>query len=325
MLLRSIIRAALAALLLVAMATAAAAGPWVLGPREFHASLGGGFFSSGSAYDAVGDRVALDGLFERRTIDAEVDFSARRWLGMRLALPIVSATSRDNGSATAPATDTGLGDLQIGLRIPLISGPTALALNLDWQAPSGYNRVLAPLVADDAWKASGGGLQELEGSLQLGMPLGGRGFLQLGGGWRYEALIFGEFYEDADGSAIDVSTVGPTAAERNWSSHVTADASLGIWFSERLLVAGSYRGELPMATGRVTGGPSIYEPLEITSHLAGSRVTYHVDDRLAVFAGSWHTPGGENVLHLDRFFAGLSWRSTSLKRLQGSLGSARRS
>lgn len=321
--LRPMTRAALAALLLAVHASVAAAGPWVLGPREYHASLGGSFFSAGSGYDAAGERVALDGLLERRSIDAEVEFSARRWLGMRLALPIVSATARDNGSVTAPVTNTGLGDLRVGLRVPVLTGARALAVNLDWQAPSGYNRVLAPLVADQSWKAAGSGLQALEASLQFGTPVGARGFLQLGGGARYEALLFGEFFEDSDGN-IDTSAVGVDAAERDWAMHITADAALGLWFTDRLLVAGIYRGEFAQSTGRIVDGPNGLAPLEMTSHLAGSRVSYHLDDRLEVFAGSWHSPGGENVLHLDQFYAGLGWRATRLHRSQGFLGSARR-
>jgi len=312
-------RAALAALLLVTCASVAAAGPWVLGPREYHASLGGSFFSAGSGYDAAGERVPLGGLLERRTIETEVEFSARRWLGMRLALPIVSATARYNGSAAAPLTNTGLGDLRVGLRIPVLTGARALAVNLDWQAPSGYNRVLAPLVADDAWKGAGSGLQKVEASLQLGLPVGQRGFLQLGGGYRHEGLVFG----GRDG-ADDLTTPAVDDPARDWADHLTADAALGLWFTDRLLVTGLYRGEYAGATGRVIDNGSGPVALEITSHLAGSRVSYHIDERLDVFAGSWHSPGGENVLHLDQFYAGLGWRSTRLHRSQGPLGSARR-
>ncbi len=312
--LRSSLRAALALLALAVSASSAAAGPWVLSPNDFHASLGGSFFSAGSAYNADGDRVALGGLAERRAIDASVEFSVRRWLGMRLAIPVVSATSRDNSSGTA-FTNTGLGDLRMGLRVPIVSGATALALNLDWQAPSGYNRVLAPLVADDAGKGAGAGLQKLEASLQLGLPLGQRGFLQLGGGYRHEGLVFGSRKTDG----------GPGDPELDWADHMTADAALGVWFTERLLVAGVYRAEIAGATGRQVAGPgNTLVDDEVTTQLAGSRITYRVDDRLDVFAGSWHSPGGTNVLHLDQFHAGIAWKSTRLNRLQGFLGNAKR-
>jgi hypothetical protein len=62
----------------------------------------------------------------------------------------------------------------------------------------------------------------------------------------------------------------------------------------------------------------------VASHLAGARFTYRVDSRLDAFAGSWHSPAGEHVLHLDRFYAGLAWKSTKLGRQQGFLGSDRR-
>ena len=314
MLLRSSVRAALAALSLAATATAATAGPWLLSSNDYQASLGGSFYSAGSAYDADGGRAPLGGLVERRAITADVEFSARRWLGMRLAIPIVSATVRDNGSM-AGLTNTGLGDLRVGLRMPVLTGARALAVNLDWQAPSGYNRAIAPLVADDLWKGAGSGLQKLEASLQLGMPVSDRGFLELGGGYQYEALVFGS--RQTDGALDD--------PQRDWADHLTANAALGLWFSDRLLVAGLYRGDYAAATGRqVTAPGNTLVDYEVTSQLAGSRITYRVDDKLDFFAGSWHSPGGKNVLHLDQFYAGLAWKSTHLTRNQGFLGNSRR-
>jgi hypothetical protein len=45
-----------------------------------------------------------------------------------------------------------------------------------------------------------------------------------------------------------------------------------------------------------------------------------VDDRMDVFAGSWHTASGRNVLHTDQFFAGIAWKQTGLDRLAGAMG-----
>ncbi len=314
MYLRTTVRAALAALSLALTATAAAAGPWVLAANEFQASLGGSYFSAGSFYDASGERILVGGLAERRAIQTDVEFSAKSWLGMRLALPIVSATARDNVTRST-FTNTGLGDLRIGLRVPVLRGATALAVNVDWQAPSGYNRDLAPLVADDMWKGAGAGLQKLEASLQLGMPVSNRGFLQLGGGYRHEGLVFGS--RKIGGS--------PSDPELDWADHLTADASFGLWFSDRLLVAGVYRGEYAGATGRQVVGPSSTPvDYEVTTQLAGSRIVYRVDDKLDFVVGSWHSPGGTHVMHLDQFYAGLAWKSTRLNRLQGFLGNAQR-
>ena len=42
--------------------------------------------------------------------------------------------------AVGSATTTGLEDFRLGLRFGLQQGPTALAAELDWQAPMGYDR-----------------------------------------------------------------------------------------------------------------------------------------------------------------------------------------
>ena len=34
-----------------------------------------------------------------------------------------------------------------------------------------------------------------------------------------------------------------------------------------------------------------------------------------MFAGTWHTEGGRNVLHTDQFYAGIAWKQTGLDRL----------
>ena len=60
--------------------------------------------------------------------------------------------------------------------------------------------------------------------------------------------------------------------------------------------------------------------LEVKRLLAGPRVTYRVDERMDVFAGSWHTAGGRNVLHYDLYYCGIAWKNTSLDRLAGALG-----
>jgi hypothetical protein len=49
-------------------------------------------------------------------------------------------------------------------------------------------------------------------------------------------------------------------------------------------------------------------------------VTYRVDERMDVFAGSWHTPRGRNVLHHDLYYCGIAWKHTGLDRLAGALG-----
>ena len=49
--------------------------------------------------------------------------------------------------------------------------------------------------------------------------------------------------------------------------------------------------------------PGAHGPeLQSVHMLAGERITYRVDDRMDVFAGSWHNPSGRNTLHADQFF-----------------------
>jgi len=294
----SLRRISVTALAVAALATcgasAALAGPWSLAPGEYYTELRGSFFSSGTYYDADGERMPVHGLYEQRAVSSVTELGWKKRWSVQLSLPLLSNTVRELGGPTA--TSSGLGDFGLGLRYALRNGPSATAIQLGWRAPAGYNPNLGP--------GLGSGLQRLEASLGVGMPLGRGGFLQFGGGYAYDYLAIGS--RKSDDSASDT--------ERKWADHVVANAALGLWMGQ-LLVSGQYEGEIASSAGR--------DP-QSTSHLVGPRFTYRVDDRLDAFFGSWHSPGGENVLHLDQYYAGVAWKMTKLNRLQGFLGGDKR-
>lgn len=287
-----------AAALAAGGATVAAAGPWALAPGEYYTELRGSFFSTGSYYDNDGNRMPYDGLREQRSVRSYSELGWKKRWSVQMALPLLSNTVRDAGGATG--TSSGFGDLDLGLRLSLANGPRATAVQLRWTAPAGYNPDIPP--------GLGSGLQRLSAGLETGAPLGGRGFVQAGGAYEWEYKTIGSREAVPDG------WTGPLTGKQDWADHAVVDAALALWMGN-LQVAGLYYGAFPVETGR---------PYETTTQLAGPRITYRVDERLDAIFGSWHTPGGQNVPHLDQYYAGVAWKSTKLSRLQGFLGGARR-
>ncbi|MFN8586278.1 MAG: hypothetical protein U0704_00615 [Candidatus Eisenbacteria bacterium] len=297
MTLRRRLAAALAAAsLLTFAASAAVAGPWALAPGEYYTELSGSFYSVSTAYDANGDRIAYPALNEQRTLNSYTELGWKKHWSVQLSLPVVSRTYRES-DVGAVASNTGLGDFGFGMRWQLANGRRATAVQLQWTAPAGYNTDLFPAVGD--------GHQALAASLQLGSAAGTHAFWQASGGYRYD-------YRTIGSRSTDAAADGPAAVD--WADHFTTDGAVGLWFGD-LLVAGQWMAEMPMSSGR---------PLETKTVLAGPRITYRVDDRIDAFAGSWHSPMGENVLHLDQYYAGVTWKATKLNRLQGFLGGAKR-
>jgi hypothetical protein len=288
--------AALAALAVSASSAAvAAAGPWALAPGEYYTELQGSFFSSGTYYDDNGDRQQIGGLAEQRALNSYTELGWKKHWSFQMEMPAVSNTVRQ-GEETA--TSTGFGDISLGLRYSLHNGPSATAIQLGWRAPSGYNSNLEPRL--------GTGLQRLEASFEAGRAIGQKGFAQGGAGYARDFLVAGSRKTASDTTASE--------AELNWSNHLLVHGAVGLWFGN-LLVAGQYEGEIAGATGLDT---------KETSHLVGTRFAYRVDERIDAVAGSWHSPGGKNVLHLDQFYAGVAWKVTKLNRLQGFLGGNKR-
>lgn len=294
--------AAIAAAALAALAaggaTVAAAGPWALAPGEYYTEIRGSFFSTGSYYDDAGNRMPFDGLLEQRALTSYSELGWKKRWSVQMSLPVVSNTVRDVSGLNG--TRSGFADLDLGLRLSLANGARATAVQLRWTTPAGYNRDLLP--------GLGSGLQRLSAGLETGAPLGGRGFVQAGAAyeWEYAAIAARE-------KAPETASV-PQNAKQDWADHAVVHGALALWMGN-LQVAGLYVGDFTTVTGR---------PYETTSQLAGPRFTYRVDERLDAFFGSWHSPGGKNVPHLDQYYAGVAWKSTKLSRLQGFLGGTRR-
>ncbi len=322
---RSFAAAAVAAVTL-SLASAALASPWGLKPGEFYSELSGNFFSTQTYYRNSDElRVALGGRFEQRVVRSHNEFGWKKRTSVWIDVPFVSRTfAMDAGGSR---TSTGLGDLEFGFRRAMHLGTSPIALELAWTAPLGTNRKLFPgtsgslgldggtLVAQaaspvrDTSTFFSQGLQGLSASLDLGGTAGSRAYWTLGGGFRTRFL-----------------TILARSDDDRYADWATGSASLGIWITPNLLVSGEFRGEWPMGQGGpydrvltpVAGGNG--PELEAVSMLAGPRFTYRVDDRMDVFAGSWHTPGGRNVLHHDQYFCGIAWKHTGLDRLAGALG-----
>ncbi len=318
--------AAAVAMATVSLAPAAWASPWALKPGEFYSELSGSFYSARSFLDNNdGTRTALGGTLEERTVRSHDEFGWKKRASVWFDVPVVSRTFA--GDAGGSFTSTGLGDFGFGIRYGMHLGHAPLAIELGWTAPLGGNRKLFPGTSGSGGadgtsygaQASGpvrdssafldSGLQSLSAALELGGTAGKRTYWTLGGGYRTH-------YE----------TLGARAVTDRYADFATGTVTLGIWAGEHLLVSGNFAGEWSMSQGSsydriaapIAGGHG--PDLEPATLLAGPRLTYRIDERTDVFAGTWHTEGGRNVLHTDQFYAGIAWKQTGLDRLAGALG-----
>lgn len=307
----SLRRPVLAAVLAAALSlpSVVCASPFVLQPGEYHSSLTGSVFSSHTWLDADGGRAQLDATLEERTLVSRTEFGWRKGASLWLELPMVSRTWVDSGD---DVTSTGLGELGFGTRIALRKGTSPVALSLGWTAPLGTNRRLVPgttggTAFDGAsfgdtpagaafpnafWDA---GLQSLSASLAFGVRLGSRAALRLESGYRTRFL-----------------TIGARDSADRYADHLLLGAELDVRLGERLLLTGAYRTENVLdqsaAYDRVlTPGAAERESERSTF---APRLTYRVDDRMDVVAGSEHTIGGAWTPHENRFHFGLVWRSS---------------
>src|SRR6185503_7149808 len=98
---------------------------------------------------------------------------------------------------------------------------------------------------------------------------------------------------------------------------ITGSGDLAFWIGSGFLAGGRYDYLKSVGTADTPDQ-------KIENHLVGPRVTYRVDDRLDVFAGSSHTLAAKNAEHQNRYYVGVSFKETSLSRLQGYLGGSRR-
>ena len=296
------------------LASSASADPWLLAPGDHYNSLGGSYFSADSYHDLNGNRSSLSGggLHEEKAIYSYNEYGWTKGRTFILGFPFQGVTRRA-GSAAADGgrTETGFGDLLVGVRFKIHDGPTALSLEGDWNPPMGYNRNLSPSIGE--------GASSLLGKLELGSPVGRHGFLELAGGYR---------------SYLD--KLAPT-------DQMVADATIGFWFGRSLLIAGRYDGHFgrpsadSIGTDPVTRRPIVTKHLwrvlpgdatpgttsdQVTTHRAGPMLVYRVDDHLDLIAGSMHTASAKNALHVDQFYVAVAVKQTRLSRLQGLLGSA---
>ena len=296
-------------------AAPARGGPWLPAPGEYYSSLQAGFFSADTYHDLQSHRafLAFGGVEEQRSLLSYNEFGWKKGTSAIVGIPLESVTRRSSG-LEVNRTDTGISDLQLGLRFKMAEGATAAALEVSWYPPAGYNRKYL-LSADtlayaDATECSGlsgadsiecvrqlapprlgSGEQELSAAIHWGMPLRAwNGFLQLSNGYRYRGDLAGQALFSAD---------------------------LGFWLRPSLLVAGRYLGAIDVGRGATRAD-------DVEEHLAGPVVIYRLDDGLDVFASSLHTAIARNAIHADRFFVGVAFRKTGLDRLQGYLGGARK-
>lgn len=268
------------------------AGAWSLAPGEYYADLTGASFQTTGGFDGSGDRAALGGSVEQRSYRAWVELGWKPHVSLQFGLPLVSVTQRD--AAGTVESQTGLEDFSVGLRWRLIDGPSAAALQLRWEAPAGYDRRLPPGLGD--------GLQKLSATAQFGGALGHRAFWQLGAGYRFQYKALTDISDE----------VARNPTRWKWPEHMIANGSLAGWIGH-VQVAGLFATDLSSFLPETSAN-------RMASTAIGSRLTYRMDDRLDLFAGSWHTVSGKNSLDLNEYYAGIAWKSTKLNRLQGFLG-----
>jgi hypothetical protein len=309
-------RAAASALLLCFLAIPfvhhpAQAGPWLPARGEYSAELRGGLFTADTYLNNDGDRAGLGGRWEERSLGATIEMGWKKRVSLVIGAPFVSATAQSDAGPSL--TSTGLEDLLIGARYGIHQGASALALEVDWQTPLGYNRMqslfASPVRANGLDNPQAyGSLQSLSASLLYGAPVAKRGFLQLGAGYGQRFLSLTQKGKHVTESAPDTIN----AAADLWAQELLLSADLGIWIGRGLLIGGRYAGTMTASHG------DLYP--ERTVHMVGPVLVYRVDERLDVSFGTWSTAMGADVLHRDQFYAAITFKQTHLNRLQGFLG-----
>ncbi len=343
-------RAASSALILSLLAAfglgrPAQAGPWLPAPGDYYSQLRGGLFSADTYHDANGNRADLGGKWEERSLLSTTELGWKKRLSFVLGVQGLSATSRDSLTSRSPEgswTSTGLEDLLLGLRWGILQGRSALALELDWQAPLGYSRDSIP--ADPATGVParplslfndprhGGGVQGLSLTALYGTALAKRGFVQVGAGlgYRFFSLIPGAkvsldstaHYTVNNALGVPVvrdTTISYTAPDAlqpegvtRWSYDMTTSADVGFWISKSLLLGGRWIGAFNVSHGYLMPARN--------TQLLGPILVWRLDDRLDLMAGSWSTASAKNSLHYDQYYVALAFKQTKLNRLQGFLG-----
>ena len=293
--------------------------PWVLKPGEFYSEISGSVYAANSFLDDDRNRPPLNGKLDERALVSYNELGWKKGRSVWLALPLVSrGFTRFDGGGTS--SSTGLGDIDLGVRFRLKGGDTPASLALGWTAPLGANRKLFPGTDGDGGtdpasyppyslsNASDTSLYFNQGlqSLRAGLEFGGRAwkhaFWTAGGEYRYRFLEF----LSTDQSSHNAKFLG-------------GNASLGWWVHRNLLVTGLFDGEWVMSQSE-NYDRNLATDRDPKRLLAGVRATWRVDDRMDVFAGSWHVASGRNVIHYDQYYFGIGWRQSSLSRYAGAYG-----
>jgi hypothetical protein len=314
--------AALAAAVTLSLASVAAASPWGLAPGDYYTELSGSWHSANTFYDDTSERQFIFGTLEERVVRSHSEFGWRKWATLSLDLPFVSRTYVPDPGI--PVTSTGFGDIGLGLRVPMRLGAAPVAFQIGVTLPMGTNRALFPGTSGEGGLDGTGltarslvgfrdtstffsqGLTTGSLGLEVGSAIGKRAYWTAGGSYRTT------FFSIADRDSA-----------ARFADFVGASLGVGVWFTKHLLVSGEFRGDWQVDQGQAFDRLSLATELESKRLLAGPRLTYRVDDGMDVFAGSWHTPGGRNVLHHDQYYCGIAWKKTGLDRLAGALGGAK--
>ena len=225
-----------------------------------------------------------------------------------LAAPIASETWR---LGAGDVTATGLGDIHVGFRYGLMTGPRALAVQADIREPLGYDtRRVARL---------GDGLQDWGLTAHFGSPVTRHGFVQMYAGATHRFLE--KPFSSQNDSLVKkkspftqkdtlVKNTDYIALHHQDQARIGAD--VGWWVGRAFLVSGHYRGVMTVVNGDASP--------DVALHILGPELHYRVDDRLDLIAGSNHIAKGRSTLHDDEYYVGVAYRQTKLNRLQGFLG-----
>ena len=260
-------------------------GAWLPARGEYYSELSAARSFTDTYYDELGTRYSnpFSQRLEERRLSFYNELGWKNRASVQLRIPLVSRTYNvpDLNFAT---TETGFGDLQFGFRYKLHDGPSALALQVDYFAPMGYQT---------------------------------RTFPSLGSGYALarEQLLYGTGLRSWN--TIVEASLGYQSYFTGLRSELTAGATVSHWIGSSLLVSGHFYGLQTIAAEKDT-------PEDYRLNIVGPELRYRVDDRLDVFAGSNHIASGRNVDHPDQYYVGMGFRQSKRNRLQGLLGNKTR-
>jgi len=297
----------------------AAAGPWMPQPGEYYSEFRAARGNTEQFRDDGGGSADLwhGAEIETRTITSYNEIGWREKWSLVFGTPFQSQTVRLG--PLNDATETGLGDLTLGVRYGLIQGQTALAIQADWVAPLGADRFsdmrelrLALLQNESTDTLNTLLARSSLSAVHPGQRLGARAsfgtsFPQLNA--FFEAEAGGRYHFNAE----DVEIFG--------------SSQLGFWVLDDVYLGATYdlafSTDYPFAVRNVSG-EDVIETRETSRQLVGPKLVFRVDDRLDLIAGSRHLFAGRNTMGVNEVYIGIAFKQTRLNRLQGFLGGTAR-